>query len=86
MAPLHLASFNIAKQNPLLMSHWFHLPNISWENINLIGANIYPAIPMESTHREEKVYILHLVCISEGPIDSGMKSVVCVFFFSYKLF
>lgn len=76
IAPLHLASFNIDKQNPLLMFHWFYLPNITWENINLMGANTYPVIPLEVTQREEELYILYLICFIEYPLDSGMESVV----------
>lgn len=80
MAPLHLASFNIDKQNPLLMSRWFHLPNISWENINLMGANISPAIPMEITHRGEEANTLHLLWINEWPLHLGMKLVALLSF------
>lgn len=81
IAPLHLASFNIDKQNPLLMFRWFHLPNISWENINLMGANTYPVIPVEVTQRQEELYMLYLLCVIKWPLNSGMEPVVSFFFF-----
>lgn len=81
IAPLHLASFNIDKQNPLSMFCWFHLPNISWENINLMGANTYPVIPVEVTQRQEELYMLYLLCVIKWPLNSGMEPVVSFFFF-----
>lgn len=42
------------------MLHWFHLPNISCRNINLMGTNIYPVVPVEIKPREDRIYALSL--------------------------
>lgn len=46
------------------MFYWFYLLNISCENINLMGINVYLVVFMEIKFREEEICILNLFMYS----------------------
>ena len=76
--PIH--PFNIDKQNPAQMFHWFYLPNISCRNINLMGTNIYPVVPVEIKPREDR--ILHRAYLRIDGWSLGFQEQSKLFFSS----